>query len=339
MRAVGYLEPGAIDRADALLDVDLPDPVVAGRDLLVEVRAISVNPVDTKIRAFMPSHGGAHTVLGWDVAGVVVATGPEVSQFKVGDAVFYSGTLGRPGANSQLHAVDERIVGRKPASLDWGEAAALPLTTLTAWEALFDRLDVRRPVTGAANAILIAGGAGGVASIAVQFACRLTDLTVIATSSRPETAAWLKEMGAHHVVDHGKPLAEQVMALGIGMPAFVLSTNYTERHLEEIGKLIAPQGRLCTTDDDAVFPSTGNLKMKSVSIHLEMVFTRSMFQTADMPRQGEILNEVAQLIDAGTLRTTRGEELAPINAENLKRAHGMIESRSTIGKIVLAGWA
>ena len=338
MRAVGYNEPGALERADALLDIDLSIPAAAGRDLLVEVRAISVNPVDAKIRSAMPSYGGAPTVLGWDVAGVVAAVGSDVTLFRPGDEVFYSGTVGRPGGNSEFHLVDERIVGRKPASLDWASAAALPLTAITAWEALFDRMDVGRPVVGAAHAIVIVGGAGGVGSIAVQLARQLTDLTVIATASRPETTAWVKEMGAHHVLDHRRPLSEQVTALGLGAPAFVFSTTHTEQHLEEIGTLIAPQGRLCTVDDAAVFPSTGNLKMKSISIHLEMVFTRPLLQTADMARQGEILNEVSRLVDQGAIRSTRSECLSPINADNLKRAHAMIESNTVKGKIVLEGW-
>jgi NADPH2:quinone reductase len=231
--------------------------------------------------------------------------------------------------------VDERIVGRKPASLDWAQAAALPLTAITAWEALFDRLDVKKPVPGY-NAILIIGGAGGVASIAIQLARRLTDLTVIATASRPETASWVRDLGAHHVIDHAKPLAEQVEALAT--PGFVFSTTQTDKHVAEIAKLIAPQGRFGLIDDPATLDVVP-FKRKAVSVHWELMFTRSMFQTEDMAAQGVLLNEVARLVDDGTLRTTLGENFGPINAANLKRAHAMIESGRTRGKVVLEGFA
>ena len=337
MQAIGYRQPGEIDRADALVDIALPTPTPTGRDLLVEVRAVSVNPVDTKIRKGSAPEPGAWKVLGWDAAGVVAAAGPDATLFRPGDDVFYAGAIDRPGANSQFHLVDERIVGAKPRSLDWAAAAALPLTSITAWEAMFDRLDVGRPVPGAAPALLIIGGAGGVGSIAIQLARALTDLTVIATASRPETADWVRRMGAHHVVDHGKPLGAEVAALGIGAPAFVFSTTQTLRHLGEIAELIAPQGRFALIDD----PETVDIalfKRKSVSIHLELMYTRSLYGTADMGEQGRLLAQVARLVDAGSLRTTMTERVAGIDAANLRRVHAQIESGTTRGKIVLEGF-
>ncbi len=335
MRAIAYHTPGDVTRDDALIDIELPMPVPDGRDILVEVKAVSVNPVDYKIRAGVaPDSGRQWKVLGWDAAGVVHAVGPEVTLFKPGDAVFYAGAIDRPGTNAQYHLVDERIVGFKPASLDWAAAAALPLTAITAWEALFDRLDVNKPVPGAARAILIVGGAGGVGSIAIQLARRLTDLTVIATASRPETAAWAREMGAHHVIDHSKPLAAEVAALGLGAPAFVFSTTQTNRHAVELADLIAPQGRLGLIDELA---DANLFKRKSVSIHWELMFTRPIFSSADMAEQGALLNEVARLVDAGVLRSTMTQRLSPIDAANLKRAHALLESGRTRGKLVLEG--
>jgi zinc-binding alcohol dehydrogenase family protein len=337
MRAVGYKTAGPIDHPGSLSDIELPDPAPTGRDLLVAIRAVSVNPVDTKVRQRGGAEDGGWRVLGWDAAGVVTATGPEATLFKPGDAVFYAGALGRQGTNAELHLVDERIVGRKPQTLNWAEAAALPLTAITAWEALFDRLDVNKPVPGIAPAVLIIGGAGGVASIAVQLARQLTELTVIGTASRPETARWVRDLGAHHVVDHGKPLAAEVAALGIGAPGFVFSTTQTDAHLTEIATLIAPQGRFALIDDPAAL-DVNPFKRKSVSTHWEFMFTRSMFGTADIAEQGVLLNEVSRLVDAGRLRTTLGEVYGVIDAENLKRAHRMLESGRTVGKIVLEGF-
>jgi NADPH:quinone reductase len=338
MRAVGYQDSLLIDAPNALVDINLAKPHPAGRDLLVQVQAISVNPVDTKVRRRAKPEAGDWKILGYDATGTVVASGPDATLFKPGDTVFYAGDITRPGTNAELHLVDERIVGRKPKSLDWAQAAALPLTAITAWEALFDRLDVHKPVPGAAEAILIIGGAGGVASIAIQLARQLTGLTVIATASRPETQAWVRDLGAHHVIDHSKKLAEQVAGLGIGEPGFVFSTTNTDQHVAEIATLIAPQGRFGLIDDPAsldIMP----FKRKSVSVHWELMFTRSMFQTADMGAQGALLNEVARLIDTGVVRTTLGENFGTINAENLKRAHALIESGRARGKIVLEGFA
>lgn len=337
MKAVGYKTPGPIDNEDALVDIDLPEPSPTDRDILVEVKAVSVNPVDYKVRGKAAPQDGAWKVLGWDAAGIVRAVGPDATLFRPGDEVFYAGSIARQGTNAELHLVDERIVGKKPASLDWAEAAAMPLTTLTAWETLFDRLDVTKPVPGAANAILIIGGGGGVSSIAVQIARQRTDLTVIATASRSETRDWVKTLGADHVLDHSKPLADQIEALGIGAPGFVFSTTHTGQHAADIAELIAPQGRLALIDDPEGFDVMA-FKGKAVSIHHELMFTRPVYGTPDMAEQGRILNEASAMADAGELRTTLTERLSPINAANLRRVHALLESGKARGKIVLEGF-
>lgn len=337
MKAVGYKVPGPIAEDAALVDIELPQPVAAGYDILVEVKAVSVNPVDYKVRNSTPPADGDWKVLGWDAAGIVREVGPDVTQFELGDEVYYAGSITRPGTNVEFHLVDARIVGRKPASLDWAEAAALPLTTLTAWEAMFDRLDVAKPVPGAAPAILIIGGAGGVGSIAIQIARQRTDLTVITTASRAETQEWVKELGAHHVIDHRRPLAAQIAELGIGAPAFVFSTTHTEQHAADIAELIAPQGRFALIDDPTAFDIM-LFKRKAVSIHHELMFTRSIYGTPDMHEQGKILDALAVLVDEGKIRTTLTERLSPINAANLKTVHALIESGAAKGKTVLEGF-
>ena len=336
MKAVGYKVPGPIAEDASLVDIDLPRPVAEGGDILVGVKAVSVNPVDYKIRSSTPPADGDWKVLGWDAAGIVQEVGTDVTQFAVGDEVYYAGALIRPGTNAEFHLVDARIVGRKPASLDWAEAAALPLTTLTAWEAMFDRLDVTKPVPGAA-AILIIGGAGGVGSIAIQIARQRTDLIVISTASRPETQEWVKGLGAHHVIDHSRPLAPQIAELNIGAPAFVFSTTHTEQHASDIAELIAPQGRFGFIDDPKAL-DVMLFKRKAVSIHHELMFTRSLYGTPDMDEQGKILNSLAVLVDDGKIRTTLTEKLSPINAANLKTVHALIESGAARGKIVLEGF-
>jgi len=337
MRAVGYRQSQPIAAETSLIDLDLPEPVATERDLLVEVKAISVNPVDTKVRLRSQPAEGQANVLGWDAAGIVKAVGPEVTAFKPGDAVFYAGAIDRPGSNAEFQLVDERIVGPKPKTLGFAEAAALPLTAITAWEMLFDRLDIRKPVPGAAHALLIIGGAGGVGSIAIQLARQLTDVTVIATASRPETQAWARELGAHHVIDHAKPLPEQITALGIGAPAYVFSTTHTDSHLDGIIELLAPQGRLGLIDDPKTLDANP-LKRKCLSLHWEMMFARSLFRTADMDEQRKLLTEVSRLVDEGTIRTTFAEHFGTINANNLKRAQALIESHRAKGKIVLEGF-
>lgn len=337
MKAVGYTETGSIDRDDALIDFELETPVPTGRDLLVKISAISVNPVDTKIRRLRAPDGDVPAILGWDGVGEVVATGDQATVFSAGDRVWYAGAIDRPGTNSEFHLVDERIVGHAPQSLTDAAAAALPLTTLTAYEMLFDRLRVFDPVPGAAQAVLIIGGSGGVGSIAIQLLRAKTDLNVIATASRDETKAWVKDLGAHHVIDHSQPLAAQVAALGIGEPGVVFSTTHTGSYVQAIADLVAPQGRMGLIDDPEAF-DIAPFKQKSVSIHWEFMYTRSLFQTVDIDRQGAILNEVADLIDAGHIRSTATKTLGAINAQNLKHAHAILEGGTAKGKLVLEGF-
>ncbi|MCB5202866.1 zinc-binding alcohol dehydrogenase family protein [Neorhizobium sp. T786] len=338
MRAVGFTMPQPITADKSLLDIELPKPEATGRDLLVEIKAVSVNPVDTKVRNSAAVEAGDYRVLGYDAAGIVAAVGPDVTLFQPGDEVFYAGAINRQGTNAEYHLVDERIVGPKPKSLSFEQAAALPLTAITAYEAMLHRMKVQDPVPGAANAILIIGGAGGVGSIAIQLARQLTDLTVIATGSRPETQAWIRELGAHHVIDHSKALAPQVEALGIGAPAFVFSTTQTDQHIADILELIAPQGRFSLIDDPKEPMDLRPFKRKALSIHWEMMFARPVWQTADMIEQHKLLSHVADLVDAGRIQTTLAETYGTINAENLKRAHAMIESGRAKGKIVLSGF-
>ncbi|MGO7116848.1 zinc-binding alcohol dehydrogenase family protein [Rhizobium johnstonii] len=337
MRAVAYKTPQPISAETSLIDVELPMPEAGGHDLLVEIKAVSVNPVDVKVRAHSAPPADELKVLGWDAAGIVKAIGADVTLFKPGDEVFYSGVISRPGSNAEFHLVDERIVGTKPKSLDFAAAAALPLTSITAYEALFDRLKVQDAVSGAGRSILIIGGAGGVGSIAIQIARALTDLTVIATASRPETQDWVKELGAHHVVDHSRPIAPQVAALGIGAPGFIFSTTNTDSHIGDIVEAIAPQGRFALIDD----PKTLDIvpfKRKAVSVHWELMFTRPLYGTPDMIEQHKLLNKISELVDAGKIRTTLSEIVGPINASNLKTAHAMVESGRMKGKAVLAGF-
>ena len=337
MKAVGYRRSAPITAEDALVDLDLPVPTPGPRDLRVRVEAVAVNPVDTKVRVRAAPPEGEAKVLGWDAAGIIDAVGPEVTLFKPGDAVFYAGSIDRPGCNSELHLVDERIVGRKPASLSFAQAAALPLTAITAWELLFDRLHVPYGVKAAGGSLLIINGAGGVGSILIQLARRLTGLTVIATASRPETLAWVKEMGAHHVIDHRRPLTEALAATGIRQVELVAGLTASGTHLPAIAEVIAPQGRFALIDD----PPTLDIvpfKRKSVAVCWELMFTRPLFTTADMIAQHHLLDEVSALVDAGVLRTTLTDESGPINAANLKRVHAHIESGRAVGKSVLVGF-
>ena len=337
MKAVGYHTPGPIDRDDALLDIEIDKPTPTGHDLLVRIHAVSVNPVDTKIRQARGPEGDTPAILGWDASGEVVATGPDVTLFKPGDQVWYAGAIDRPGTNAEYHLVDERITGRKPANLSHTEAAALPLTTLTAYEMLFDRLRVTDPVPGAAPAVLIIGGAGGVGSITIQLLRALTDLTVIATASRPETQDWAKSLGAHHVINHHDPLAPQIEGLGIGQPGYVFSTTHTDLYVDQIAELIAPQGRFGLIDDPEAL-NIAPFKPKSVSTHWEFMYTRSLFGTADITRQHDILSQTADLIEGGKIQSTATEVMGKIDAATLKRAHELLESHTARGKIVLEGF-
>ena len=336
MKAVGYYAAGSIERPDALVDLTLAPPVPAPYDLIVRVKAVSVNPVDTKLRASVDPGAGNSRVLGYDAAGIVEAVGSDVTLFKPGDEVFYAGDITRPGTNAELHAVDERIVGHKPKSIDWAAAAALPLTSITAWEALFDRLGIRRVVPDA-NAILIVGS-GGVGSIAIQLAKSLTDLTIITTASLPEGADRVRAFGADYVIDYRQPLADAYAALGIAAPGFVFSTTHTSEHLPEIVKLIAPQGRIAIIDDPSALDIVA-LKSKMLSVHWEYMFGRAMYRTTDMIEQHHLLNEVAHLVDAGSIVSTMTERLSPISAAILRQVHSRIERGTAGGKIVVEGWA
>jgi zinc-binding alcohol dehydrogenase family protein len=339
MRAVVFRKSLPIADPDALVDVALPRPEPGGRDLLVKVEAVSVNPVDTKVRRGGDPAEGMR-VLGWDAAGTVQAAGSEATLFKTGDAVFYAGSLVRPGANAEYHLVDERIVGRKPTSLSFAEAAALPLTAITAWELLFDRIGVKRGETADRRSLLVVGGAGGVGSMAIQIARKLTGLTVIATASRPETQAWVRELGAHHVIDHAQPFAPQLKAIGVPAPDIVLALTGTAQNAGQIAELIAPEGRLGLIEGAAALKAfdTAPLFNKSVGVHLELMFTRSMFGTTGMIEQHRLLGEIADLVDRGAIRTTLREIVGPIDAARLKKAHALIESGRAIGKVVLEGW-
>lgn len=339
MKAVALDTPLPVDDPACLRDVELPDPEPGPRDLLVEVRAVSVNPLDTKMRMRSRPKPGQWAVLGWDAAGVVRAVGPEVSLFAPGDRVWYAGAIDRPGCNAQLHCVDERIVGRMPESLDFPAAAAMPLTTITAWEMLFDRLRVGRGEAERNRSLLVIGAAGGVGSMMIQLARQLTALEVIATASRPETARWVRELGAHHVLDHSKPLAAEVRAAGLAAPDYVVSLTHTARHYPQVAELIAPQGRFGLIDEPpAGSIDIGLLKRKCGSLHWESMFTRSLMKTPDMIEQHRLLCEVARLVDAGRIRSTMTEHFGGIDAAGLRRAHALLESGRAIGKVVLEGF-
>ena len=335
MRAIAFTKSLPASDVNALSDITFDKPEPGPRDLRVQVEAVSVNPVDTKVR----QNAGSDTprVLGYDAAGIVDAVGAEVTLFKPGDAVYYAGTINRPGTNAEFHLVDERIVGRKPASLDFAQAAALPLTTITAYELLFDRIGVRKGRGADTRTLLVVGGAGGVGSMAIQLARALTDLTVIASASRPETVEWVRGLGAHHVINHTRPLDEEVARIGIPAVDIVLSLTQTARHWPVIQNLVAPQGHVGVIDD---MPSLDIVpfKGKAVGVHWESMFTRPIHQTADMIEQHRLLNEVAGLVEAGTVRTTLTNRVGPIDAATLREAHALVESGRSIGKTVVEGW-
>jgi zinc-binding alcohol dehydrogenase family protein len=337
MKAVGFARPLPITDAESLIDIDMPRPSAGAHDIVVKVEAVSVNPVDVKLRAAVAPPQGTNRILGFDAAGTVEAVGSAVTQFKPGDAVFYAGAIDRPGTNAEYHAVDARIAGPKPQSLSFAEAAALPLTSLTAWELLFDRLRVPYGQMTAGDALLVINGAGGVGSILTQMARRLTGLTVIATASRPETIAWSRDMGADHVIDHRKPLDEELKAIGIPQVRYVAGLTATDQHAKAIVEALAPQGALAMIDDPATFDVVP-FKRKSLAVHWELMFTRSLFNTPDIAEQGRILAEVAALVDRGVLRTTFREDAGPINAANLKKVHALLEAGKGIGKTVLSGF-
>ena len=338
MKAIAYAACLPVTDPQCLIDVELPEPVATGRDLLVRVRAVSVNPVDTKVRRGLPPPKDGMRVLGYDAAGVVEAVGPGVTLFRPGDEVWYAGSRLRQGTNAELHLVDERIVGRKPRSLGFEQAAAMPLTTITAWEALFDRLQLPESGAGAdAGTLMVTAGAGGVGSIAIQLARVLTEARVIATASRPESREQVLSLGAHLALDHAQPLSKALEGAGVRWVERIFSVSHTHVHFTELAKAVAPQGRICVIDDpDAI--DVRLLKARCASLHWEAMFTRSSFETPDMGEQGVLLNRVADLVDAGRIRTTHTATLGRMDAATLRQAHAQVESGRMIGKIVLAGF-
>jgi len=341
MKAIGYLQSKPINEPESLLDVELPKPTASGTDLLVKVSAISVNPVDFKIRQNVAPENGNYKVLGWDAVGEVVEVGENVEHYNVGDKVYYAGDLTRSGSNAEYQLVDERIVGLKPSTLEDSAAAALPLTTITAWELLFERLGIEKQSVGSTNktdeVLLIVGAAGGVGSILVQLAKTLTGVTVIGTASRDSSSQWVKELGADHVINHRESMPEQIRELGFKHVTHVASLTHTDSYLDDYVDILAPMGKLALIDDPASL-DISKLKVKSLSLHWEFMFTRSMFQTKDMDKQRQLLTEVAQLVDQGSLKTTLGLNLGAINAKNLRSAHETLESGKAVGKIVLEGF-
>jgi NADPH2:quinone reductase len=334
MKAVGLYKYLPIDHPESLLDLELETPVASGHDLLVGVKAISVNPVDTKRRAPKDLVEKTPKILGWDAAGIVEAVGPEVTLFKPGDAVYYAGSVIRQGSNCEFQLVDERIVGRKPASLPFAEAAALPLTTLTAWELMFERMGISKTGAdgkgGAGKTVLILGGAGGVGSIAIQLAKKLAHLKVVASASRPESIEWCRNLGADETVDHAKPIE--------GEFDFVLCFSSSDLYWPAFPKLVKPQGRIGMIVRTVKPVDLAILHDKSISVCLEGMFTRSTFQTPDMASQHALLDEAAGLVEAGVLKSTMTRNLGNINAANLKLAHRMLEEGHVTGKLVLEGW-
>lgn len=338
MKAVALTRYLPIDDPRSLIDVELPNPAPGAHDLLVRVEAVSVNPVDTKIRSPKPQVEAQPKVLGYDAAGTVEAIGDSVAGFRPGDRVYYAGDVTRAGSNAEYQLVDARLVGHAPKSIELADAAALPLTTITAWELLFQRMPFDSEHGGAGKSLLIIGGAGGVGSIAIQLA-RRAGFTVIATASRPETIAWCRTMGAQHVIDHRQPLAPQLAALGFSQVDAALNLADTSRYWDDLGQILAPLGHVgLIVEPNSALKIGDPYKAKSIGIHWEMMFARPRFKTADQAEQGRILERVAALIDAGELRGTRTETLSPISATNLRDAHRRLESGTSIGKLVLAGW-
>lgn len=336
MRAVAFTRSLPVGDPDALVDIELDRPEPGPHDLLVKVEAVSVNPVDTKVR-----RGGdqpSPRVLGYDAAGTVAAVGSAVSLFKPGDAVFHAGSIRRPGGNAEYQIVDERIVGRKPESLDFAAAAAMPLTSITAWELMFDRIGIRRGEGVDTRSLLVLGGAGGVGSMAIQIARALTGLTVIATASRPESTAWVRDLGAHRVIDHTKPLGGELAAIGFPTVDIILALTGTAGHASVLPEIVAPEGHIGVIDDPGSFDAVP-YKGKAVGIHWESMFTRPIFGTASMIEQHRLLTEIAGLVDAGRMRSTLTRTLGPIDAATLREAHALVESGRMIGKVVVAGWA
>ena len=342
MKAIGYKKSLPISDIDSLVDIEIPQPIATGRDVLVKISAIAVNPVDYKIRQNKPSETDEYKVIGWDAVGEIVAMGENTTKFQLGDKVYYAGDLNRQGSNAEYQLVDERIVGHKPKSLSDVEAAALPLTTITAYEMLFEHLALPKIMPDSSeksnDVILVVGAAGGVGSILVQLAKAITDATIIATASRESSKAWVEKLGAHHVVDHTKPLKPQIDALNIGQVTHVASLNGTASYFDTYIEMLAPFGKIAMIDDPQKPLDVMKMKFKSLSLHIEFMYARSMFNAVDIEEQSHLLNHVSDLIDRGYIQTTVGKELGLINADNLKLAHEELESRKSIGKIVLQGF-
>ena len=339
MKAVGLTQYLPIENENSLLDLEIPKPTAKGKDLLVEVKAISVNPVDTKIRAPKDKVESEPLILGWDAAGVVVEIGEEVTEFQIGDEVYYAGDITRPGSNSEFQLIDARIVGRKPKNLDFASAAAFPLTSITAWEALFERLNIDKQGTDTGKSILIINGAGGVGSIAIQLAKRLAKLNVIATASRPETIAWCEKLGADQVLNHRNNLAEEINKIGYQNVDYILCLNDTDGHWQAMTQAIKPQGKICSIVENQQPLDMSTLKSKSATFSWEFMFTRSMYQTEDMVEQSNLLNELSQLIKDCVIVSTCNDVVKPINAKNLRDVHQRLEKGKAIGKIVLSEWS
>ena len=337
MKAIGYTRSLDINEPNALMDIEIEKPSASGRDLLVKISAIAVNPVDYKIRQRVNPEGGEPKILGWDAVGEVVDIGADVSTFAVGDRVYYAGDLTRTGSNAEFQLVDERIVGKAPKSLSDSDTAALPLTTITAYELLFDHLALKQKCEKNDDIVLVVGAAGGVGSIMLQLLKTLTGATVIATASRESSKKWVQELGADYVVDHSKPMAEQIKALNLGEVTHVASLNNTHQYIDTYVEVMKPKGKLALIDDPEIL-DVSKLKQKSLSLHWEFMFTRSMFGTNDMAEQSRLLTHVAALIDEGKIITTVGKHLGKINASNLIQAHKILEEGSAIGKLVLEGF-
>ncbi|BAK76009.1 zinc-binding alcohol dehydrogenase family protein [Pseudogulbenkiania sp. NH8B] len=337
MKAVALTRYLPIDHPEALLDVELPRPPAQGHDLLVRVEAVSVNPVDTKVRSPKDKVESSPRVLGWDAAGVVEAVGPDVTLFQPGDAVYYAGDITRQGSNSEYQLVDERIVGHKPASLDFAAAAALPLTAITAYEGLFARLGLDSNGADAGKSLLVIGGAGGVGSLVIQFA-KLAGLTVIATAGRPHSADWCRQLGADLVLDRHHPLIPVLTLHGHPQVDYIFNAADTDGYWETMGEAIRPQGRIVTIVENRGPLAQDQLKLKSATHVWEFMFTRPMYRTPDQIEQHHLLETVAGWIDSGRVKGTLSETWSPINAENLRRAHRLLESGSMVGKLVLQSW-
>ena len=336
MLAVGYKQASPELRQNSFQSFNIAKPTPAGRDLLVKVLAVSVNPVDTKVRKSANPEADEFKVLGWDAVGIVEATGNGTSLFKPGDRVFYAGDISRQGSNAEYQLVDERIVGHAPEKLSDAEAAALPLTSITAWELLFSRLEVSQDKSAPAKTLLVVAGAGGVGSILIQLARQLTSLNIIATASRPETQRWVKDMGAHHVIDHSQSIDEEIEKAGLGPVDYVASLSHTDKHFKACVKILRPQGRFALIDDPGLL-DISLMKQKSLSLHWEFMYTRPLFNTEDIQVQHDILNQIAQFADKGVIKTTLQQRLGQLSPQTLYEAHHILESGKAIGKLVLTG--